>query len=308
MKILMVEDNQDFAHFLRKKLARAHHEKMGALDVQHVDDLSSALECLGRGDYDLVLLDLLLPDSVGLETFRRVHNQAPETPIVMLTGVRDELLAEKALQEGAQDFLLKENINEDFLMRAVRFAIERHRILKEWKAAWEIEKAQATHDPLTELPNRVLFQDRLHQAMALARRQEKGLAVLFIDLDHFKHVNDTLGHLIGDDLLKMVANRLRNAVREEDTVARLGGDEFVVILYGIDAEKEISAVAQRIHKKLSDPYFLNGHKLFVTASIGISLYTSKITEPAQLVQNADFAMYLAKDLGGNVCQYYSELP
>lgn len=306
MKILMVEDNQDFADFLRKKLAGSK-EKAEPLNVEHADDLSKALECLGRGDYDLVLLDLLLPDSAGLETFRRVHHQAPETPIVMLTGVRDDLLAQKALQEGAQDFLIKENLDQDFLMRAVRFAIERHRILKEWKSAWEIEKAQATHDPLTELPNRVLFQDRLHQAMALARRQRKGLALLFIDLDHFKHVNDTLGHVIGDDLLKMVANRVKNSIREEDTAARWGGDEFVVIVYGVDAGNGIEAIAQRIHKKLSDPYFLNGHKLFVTASIGIGLCTSKILEPAQLVQNADFAMYLAKDLGGNMCRYYSDL-
>ncbi len=164
---------------------------------------------------------------------------------------------------------------------------------------------QAFHDTLTGLPNRSLFTDRLAQALAQSRRKGRGLAVMFIDLDHFKLVNDTLGHSIGDRLLQEVAERLTHCVREEDTVARVGGDEFILLLQESGQGKEAARVANKILEAVSQPFRVDGHLLYVTTSIGISLYPGDGKDPETLLRNADNAMYRAKDLGRNGYQLFS---
>jgi two-component system CheB/CheR fusion protein len=162
----------------------------------------------------------------------------------------------------------------------------------------------ATHDDLTGLPNRTLFNDRLTLALARATRSKENLAVLFLDLDNFKVVNDTLGHDAGDKLLKVAAGRLLECVRTEDTVARLGGDEFVVLLEGSERH-EAAMTAQRLIKSLCQSYLVNGHECFVSASIGISMYPDDATDPSGLMRNADAAMYRAKDQGKNAFQFFT---
>ena len=167
---------------------------------------------------------------------------------------------------------------------------------------------QACHDALTGLPNRTLFHDRLTQALARARRQGGGLghlAVLFLDLDQFKVVNDTLGHAAGDRLLIEIASRLRRTVRESDTVARLGGDEFTFLLPGIQSGEDAARAAQKILDAVSRPLEIDGHRLYVTTSIGISLYPADGEETEALLSGADIAMYRAKDLGRNGFQLSS---
>jgi diguanylate cyclase (GGDEF)-like protein/PAS domain S-box-containing protein len=167
---------------------------------------------------------------------------------------------------------------------------------------------QACHDALTGLPNRTLFQDRLNQALARARRHGGGfghLAVLFLDLDQFKVVNDTLGHAAGDRLLIEIAGRLRRTVRESDTVARLGGDEFTFLLPGIQSGEDAARAAQKILDAVSRPLEIDGHRLYVTTSIGISLYPADGEETEALLSSADIAMYRAKDLGRNGFQLSS---
>ncbi len=174
----------------------------------------------------------------------------------------------------------------------------------------ERKKAQAQlyhlahHDMLTGLPNRLFCIDRLNQAKAVAKRLKQQVAVLFLDLDRFKIINDTLGHTLGDQLLQETAERLKGCIREVDTVARLGGDEFIVVLSNLGSVEDAEKVAQKILKNLTRPMMLDGHELFVTTSIGICMYPRDGDEPGQLIKNADIAMYSAKANGRNTYQFY----
>jgi diguanylate cyclase (GGDEF)-like protein len=163
----------------------------------------------------------------------------------------------------------------------------------------------AHYDAVTDLPNRVLLMDRLNQLTKAAQRRKSKVAVIFIDLDRFKEVNDSLGHDAGDLLLQTLAGRLSNAVRGEDTVARMGGDEFVVVFQGFRDVQDIAVLAQKLLSRLEDPVTLNGYELVVTASMGISLYPDDATNGQEMIRNADAAMYQSKGAGGNACQFYT---
>ena len=167
----------------------------------------------------------------------------------------------------------------------------------------------ASHDGLTGIPNRVLFLRLLEQAMTHCARYQRRLAVLFVDLDHFKPVNDTLGHQVGDFLLKAVAERLRASVRKSDVIARLGGDEFAVIETDIIDVRPAETLARSLVRALVRPFMLDDHKVRVSASIGISIYPRDGERPEQLLQNADLAMYRAKEQGRNrYCFYVASQP
>jgi len=163
----------------------------------------------------------------------------------------------------------------------------------------------AQHDFLTDLPNRVLLQDRISQAIELAARRGTTLAVLFLDLDNFKPINDSLGHDIGDKLLCAVAKRLSACVRSSDTVSRSGGDEFIILVQGEDRTDNTATVARKIRSAFANPFRINGHELHVTASIGISLYPNDAREAETLIKKADIAMYEAKCRDGNNYQFYN---
>lgn len=172
---------------------------------------------------------------------------------------------------------------------------------------WEQEavRHQAYHDVLTGLPNRVLFKDRIIQALAHAHRNRQKLAVLFLDLDRFKMVNDTHGHPVGDELLQGVASRLNKAMREMDTIARLGGDEFMVLLPEIDQVEDAAKVAQKILTAFDPSFDIQGHRFHLTTSIGISLYPHDGEDAQTLMKNADIALYRAKEKGRNNYQLYT---
>ncbi|WP_229860196.1 putative bifunctional diguanylate cyclase/phosphodiesterase [Candidatus Sulfurimonas baltica] len=164
---------------------------------------------------------------------------------------------------------------------------------------------QAHHDALTGLPNRVLFNDRLSQAIEKSKRNKLKLALLFIDLDHFKEINDSLGHDIGDEILKEVTHRLRGTIRDEDTVARLGGDEFTVILEDLNQGQDASSIAAKLLESLAKSMHINDNVLYVSSSIGISIYPDDGVSAKDLLKFADSAMYKAKDDGRNNFQYYN---
>ncbi|WP_139557199.1 bifunctional diguanylate cyclase/phosphodiesterase [Methylotetracoccus oryzae] len=164
----------------------------------------------------------------------------------------------------------------------------------------------AHHDVLTELPNRLLFRDRLDHAIQRAQRSNLRLALLFLDLDRFKHVNDSLGHSAGDQLLRDVAMRLRSAVRRDDTLARLGGDEFTVLMEGLKDGRDAAVLAEKLLGVLREPFRVQQHELYVSTSIGISIYPQDALTTESLLRNADAAMYRAKDAGRNAYWYYSE--
>ena len=162
----------------------------------------------------------------------------------------------------------------------------------------------ATRDALTGLPNRVLLQERLTQAIAQARRSHQRVGVLFIDLDRFKNVNDTLGHRIGDELLKRVTATLSHALREADLLARLGGDEFMVIVEDFDDPEVLGRIAQKLQDAVSQPFEVEDHDIYVTSSIGISVYPDDGDAPEELMKHADVAMYRSKELGRNTYQFF----
>ncbi len=157
----------------------------------------------------------------------------------------------------------------------------------------------AQHDPMTGLPNRRCFFGCLERAIANARRSGKPLAVLFVDLDHFKQINDRFGHATGDQVLQAVARQLSSITREVDTVARLGGDEFVVLLEHFEQAKDVLPIVQKLHERFQSNLFINGHALHIHASIGVSLYPRDGVSAEQLLQYADSAMYSAKNSGRN---------
>jgi len=166
----------------------------------------------------------------------------------------------------------------------------------------------AHYDPLTDLPNRSLLTDRLHQALAQARRENTMLAVMFLDLDKFKIVNDTLGHDIGDALLKAVAIRLTNCFkRQTDTVSRLGGDEFVVLLAKIETEQDVAMVAQEVIQSLTETFYIEEHVINISCSIGISLHPKNGSDVASLLRSADNAMYESKHAGRGCFRFYNDI-
>ena len=245
----------------------------------------------------MVLLDLSLPDSHGLETVIRIRTAVPSVPIVVLSGLTDEEMALQALQVGAQDYMVKGQGDGSLIARAIRYAVER-------KRSEERLSYLARYDHLTQLANRSLFRDRLEQALARANRNGSLVALMFLDLDGFKTVNDTLGHACGDELLKEAARRIEGNVRHSDTVARLGGDEFAIMLEGLVYAQDAAPVAREILEILSQPFLLDEQRVLVTASIGIAVCPP--TEGDRLLKDADAAMYRAKERGRNTYEFYTE--
>jgi diguanylate cyclase (GGDEF)-like protein/PAS domain S-box-containing protein len=423
--LLLVEDNPGDARLLREML---NEQASHGIELTHVACMVDAEKHLALCTVDMILLDLGLPDAQGLGAVRRAREAAPRMPLVVLTGLDDELLATQALQEGAQDYLIKGQIEARGLLRALRYAVERKtmeealfvekeraqvtlncigdavictditgninflNLVAEKMTGWTRQEAagrpmaevfrildasshettpdpmqmaveqnrtvhipancvlirrdgfetpiedsvapihdregqamgavivfrdvsaartmalqlthSAQHDFLTGLPNRMLVEDRIAQAIILAGRHLAKLAVLFLDLDGFKHINDSLGHAIGDKLLKSVAGRLVDCVRASDTVSRQGGDEFVVLLSEVAQADDAAISARRILMMLTAPHSIDGRDLHVTASIGVSVYPDDGLDAETLIKNADTAMYQAKENGRQGYQFF----
>ncbi|MCW3038761.1 MAG: hypothetical protein JWM31_666 [Solirubrobacterales bacterium] len=296
LQILTVEDNPGDALLVREMLTEAVE---GQLVVHHAPRLSAGIDRLLDGRYDCVLLDLSLPDADGLDGLAQIRTAAVDVPVVVLSGRADEGLAMRAVQDGAQDYLVKGQVDGRLLVRSITYAIERKRA--------EVQLAhQALHDQLTGLPNRALFFDRLGQALTRLGRRDSSLAVLFCDLDRFKVVNDSLGHTAGDRLLVDVAARLEDVLRAGDSAARFGGDEFVVLCEDIAGEQQAIQIAERISGALSSPFLLDGDEVFVQTSVGIALAVDAQARPEALIRDADAAMYRAKERGGGVYEVFDD--
>lgn len=217
--LLLVEDDAPLARGLQETLATSPRSQFR---VTHVTRLADALTAVHQKRYDVVLLDLNLPDARGPVAPRTLQKEAAEVPIVILTGVDDEQLAEENARAGVQDYLLKREINGDILLRSLRYAMERSRLLNE-------AKALSVRDDLTGLLNRRGFVATASQQLRVAERMEKPVLLLFADVDGMKEVNDQLGHGAGDRLLLKAARTLNHTFRESDVLARLGGDEFAIL-------------------------------------------------------------------------------
>ncbi len=296
MKLLLVEDNFDDAEFLAASMRR---QQVKDLDMTHVAALSDAVQAIEKDRFDVILLDLHLPDGSGLECVDTIQSADPSIPIVVLSGQNDEEFALSILTMGVQDYLVKWESETRSMLRTIRYAVERKR--SELRLNY-----LAQYDPLTEIPNRQYFQDQLERATARARREAKKIALMFLDLDQFKVVNDTLGHKAGDDLLREMAKRLRKCIRGGDVVARLGGDEFAVLLEGLGGALEAEVVAKGILNVVAEPFNVDGREIQVTTSIGITVYPNDNSNVETLVKNADIAMYQAKEKGRNNFKFFTE--
>lgn len=294
LKILLVEDSDVDAHLTQDILAEWSVEQF---DVTRVVRLSEAFSHLTQTRFDAILLDLSLPDGHGLSTLRQMQAANPTIPIIVLSGFSDQTLAVEAVQSGAQDYLVKGQGQPELLARSIRYAIER-------KRAEERLTYLAQYDQLTGLVNHTLFRDRLIHAMARSKRLQQPMGLMLLDLDRFKAVNDTLGHDAGDQLLKVVADRLHECVREVDTVARMGGDEFTIILEGLSNEEDLVVVARRITRSLSEPFNIQERQTSIGVSIGITIYPTDDHEIDDLLRHADAAMYRAKQRGGNTFEFH----
>jgi diguanylate cyclase (GGDEF)-like protein/PAS domain S-box-containing protein len=424
-RLLLVEDNPGDARLLREMF---NEQGSPVIQLMHVASLTEAELYLAAAVVDIILLDLGLPDAHGLGAVRRARTAAPRVPLVVLTGRDDETLAAQALQEGAQDYLIKGQIESRGLLRALRYAIER-KILEEalfvekeraqvtlscigdavactdlggkvtflnvvaekmtgwsWQDAigrtmaevcrildatsresvpnpMELGSGQAhpghlpsncvlirrdgleipiedsvapihdregkttgavivfrdvsearamaqqithlaQHDFLTGLPNRVLLSDRVSQAITMSRRHSKKVAVLFLDLDGFKHINDSLGHPVGDELLQSVGKRLVDCLRGSDTVSRHGGDEFVVLLSEVEQSEDAAITARRMLQAVAEAHSIGVHDLHITTSIGVSVFPDDGEDAETLIKNADTAMYQAKENGRHGFQFF----
>lgn len=286
-RILLIEDNPGDARLVRLMLDEGGE---GEFSISHVGRLADAWAPIRANAVDCALVDLTLPDADGLEGIDELTEQAPDLPIIVLTGRDDLDLAIAALHRGAQDYLLKGRVDSGLLSRAVRYAVER-------KHAEVALAHQAMHDALTDLPNRALFLDRLSQALAGTRRRASLLAVLFIDIDRFKVVNDSLGHVEGDRAVVTLAQRIARVLRPGDTVARFGGDEFTVLCCELSDASECVTISQRLLEVIREPIELSGAQVVLTASIGIALSDDATAVPETLIRNADAAMYRAKEGG-----------
>jgi diguanylate cyclase (GGDEF)-like protein/PAS domain S-box-containing protein len=419
--LLVVEDDLDDAQLLREMLRL----QGPGTEVVHVRSMREAEEYLVRSAVDIILLDLGLPDAQGLGAVRRTHAVAPHTPLVVLTGLDDESLAAHALHEGAQDYLIKGEMDARGFVRALRYAVERklleEALLVERERAatlnsigdavaatdllgnisflnatgehvtgWSQQSALgrpigdvvrivdavsrqaitnlmqysdgtlvqssnwilvrqdgseipieasvaairdpaeqavgavmvfrdvsagravalqishlAQHDFLTGLPNRMLLNDRVTEAIGRAARHTKKVGLLFLDLDGFKQINDSLGHPTGDKLLQSVATRLVQCVRASDTVSRQGGDEFVVLLSEMESAEDAAVIANKLLQAVSRAHSIGHQDLHVTTSIGASVYPDDGLDAETLIKNADTAMYQAKEQGRQRYQFFT---
>jgi diguanylate cyclase (GGDEF)-like protein len=300
LNVLLVED--DAADARRMIDVLAQYEGV-SFRVERALGVEDGLRILSEQTFDAMVLDLSLPEGHGLTAFLRAKEAAPSVPIVVVTGEDDESLAVDSVGLGAQEYLVKTDAR--FLPRTLVNAIHRHRVLRELRSARQREHYLANHDGMTGLLNRYAFSDRLREAIARAERSGERFGLLFLDLDDFKAINDSLGHPAGDDVLRAFARRLDRTTRRSDPTARFGGDEFTVLVHGDPSDAVLERVARRILSIVDEPFALLGQDYALGMSIGIAAYPDDGRDPDVLVRNADTAMYQAKARGRNRLCFYS---
>jgi diguanylate cyclase len=294
-KLLLIEDNPGDALLLEEYMGMAFGE---AYETHVSTSLADAQVYLQSNKVELMIADLGLPDASGLETARRLTTASPEAPLLILSGGYNNEAALDAIAFGAQDFLPKEQLSADKLKMVIRFALERHLASKRLVRL-------AHQDPLTGLPNKAMFRARLEHTIAVSRRSGVNFAVMIVDVDRFKPINDTYGHDMGDVLLQSVAAKLNSAVRGSDTVARLGGDEFGLILDNVGDESQVKLVVSRIQHALAVPVQVDDeHVLDTSLSIGAVFAADVDHDMDQLLKAADTAMYRAKRSSGTTFEFF----
>ncbi|HXE95583.1 MAG TPA: diguanylate cyclase [Dongiaceae bacterium] len=290
--ILIVDDQEANVQLLEQMLKGAGYTRISStMDPHAVCDLHRA------NHYDLILLDLRMPGMDGFQVMDGLKEIETDGYLSVLAVTAQPAHKLRALQSGAKDFVSKPFDLAEVLLRVHNMLEVRllHEAARNYSKALE---ALALNDPLTGLANRRLLSDRMSMALVHARRNSSAMAVVYLDLDGFKQINDTLGHGVGDILLKMVAGRLVATVRAEDTVARLGGDEFIIALWHVTGIDYAATVASRAIEAVSQPYDIEG-TVTITTSAGVSIYPDHGEDADTLMKSADLALYEAKAAGRN---------
>jgi len=317
-KILVSDDDQ-----IVRLLTRQCLEAEGMVVVE-ASDGPETLEVFVRERPDLVFLDVEMPGMTGLEVCERIRQlpQGETIPIMIVTGSDDRKSIDAGFQAGATQYKTKP-VNWSLLGRDVQYMLRASNAFNALKRQEDRLRYLAYYDPLTSLPNRRSFNEQLSRILKRCRRRNTNAALMFIDLDHFKRINDSIGHGRGDRLLVEIAKRLTMELREDDAInylaeddedddsvsteiARLGGDEFTVVLSDVEDTMHVERVASRILATLSEPIALQSHNPVVTPSIGIAIYPHDGKDPDTLVRNADTAMYVAKAEGRACYRFYDE--
>jgi len=291
VRVLLIEDNADDVDLV----ARSLRCDRPLCSIRAVDGVSDSLPLLDAKDADLILLDLDLPGSLGLESFHRLRAHAPDMPIIILTAEPDEHIAREAVRSGAQDYLIKGQLEGNLLLHAVRYAAQRHALHKEMEDL-------SLRDPLTGLYNRRGFLLLAEQSLRLAKRNGRESVLLLADVDRLKSINDTHGHSAGDQALCAVARALLGAMRESDIIARLAGDEFVAL--AVEAHPPgIPSLVGRFRARLAEESAIREATCGLSVSIGISPFDPKASPTLErLIESADRDMYRDKPDGSCVEQ------
>jgi diguanylate cyclase (GGDEF)-like protein len=307
-RVLIIDDEEQIRNLLIDVLGNSYQ-------CSDASSAEEALAALADTIPDLVISDIDMGGMSGLELVPRVHSLSPDTVVMMISGNQDIEFAIEALRVGAFDYITKP-IDIRHVEASVERAIKHSQLLKEkrvYKEQLETLLQQRTaevdwlayYDTITQLPNRTLFEDRLTQAVAIAKASGQSLGVLFISLDQFKKVNDSLGHGPGDVLLREFAERLKSCISKSDTVARFGSDEFALLRTQIDGTNDVIETIGSLSQVLKFAFDLPGHELFATASVGVSLFPMDGDDCQTLLKNAGAALYKAKKSGGANYQFFT---
>jgi len=284
IRILLVEDNKEYAYAVKMLLGEVSTEEYDLIHVMHIAD---AMHKLDHGVFDVILLDLNLPDSAGYETFANIHTRSPEIPIVVMSSDDDTALAVRTVREGAQDYLVKGEESLKPLTRAIHYAIERQ------KAQSRLQNLSLV-DELTGVYNRRGFMTIAHQQTKLAQRTQSPWVIVFADVDGLKRINDTYGHLEGDQVLREVARLLKSTFRESDVIARIGGDEFAVMAFAA-TETLAASFTHRLQSMVDTVNATPGRRYRLAISLGIAHYDPlKPRRVEDVLAQADAAMYKQK--------------
>lgn len=299
LRALIVDDSDDDTLLLVLELQRNGFETK----YRRVDTAPDMRDALQREIWDVILADYTMPQFSAMAALSIVQASGLDLPFIVVSGNIGEDIAVGAMKAGAHDYIMKNSLKR--LVPAIEREMRDYEVRRERRRAEEKLAYLAYYDPVTDLPNRSLLLDRLSQALAYGHRHDSPVAVMFLDLDRFKAVNDTFGHAAGDQLLKVVAQRLTHYVRESDTVARLGGDEFVVVITEMGQLRDAATIAQGILQVMVDPILIETQELYISASIGIAIYPHDGGDIPTLLKKADAALYRAKELGRNNYQAYT---
>jgi diguanylate cyclase (GGDEF)-like protein len=303
LRLLLLAGSEDIVAELQSVLDAS---ESAVFEVTHAPDLEQVLDSSDSPECDAIVLVVTGPEGEGLAELSRIRDRFRNVPVVVLADSDDENLALDAVNVGAQGYLLRRKLDPLGVVTVIAAAVGNHRAILKLTKTCEHEHHLATHDPLTGLANRALFDKRLSQALASAKRNKRRSALLLISLDRFRSVNERQGQAVGNGVLKSVARRVAACVGKTDTAARLGSDEFAVVMGQAISELHAIKVADKILESIRKPLAFSNEVLNVTASIGVSLFPRDGVEADDLIQKANVAMHEARKSGGGCVEYYTD--